>query len=359
MCFCSKSLDASADDLTQMSVSEARALWGDNLSCVYTWSGVEYTSTLQYVGTCSMYGANILSNSVLTSSNLESYNVIMYKGSSVAGRFGWLRDVSISCSVYSDGYLRGGFMARVGAAGLDPVFDNNLISGAPDNVFAGYSALSCNIEASASLANYYNVVYSIIPDGGRHTFRSITYLAESGVNADRVYFDNIQVDYYSDIYFCIICPYYGGSISVSPPVTITSFSGSSALGSYDINITVDIDLSPVVSEISGVAGEVQRVKDEVTGIATDVSNIGSLLAVDASETAANMSLEPLGTLSSIDYDQILDDADAVMEDLPNALVGTASLWSMISALVDTNAIWLWLIPLCMFLCFLSVMLWRS
>lgn len=243
-----------------MSASDARNLWGDNLSCEYVWSGVEYTATLQYAGICTMYGANIASNDVLTSSTLNSYDVIMYKGHSVAGRYGWIRDVSIICPVYSDGYLRGGFMARVGANSLDPIFDNNLISDAPDNQFAGFSALSCNTDASASLSDYYNVIYSTIPDGGRHTFRSITYLAQTGINSDRVYFDNIQVDYYGDIYFCIICPYYSGDISITAPVETTTTITTSGT---DINVNVDVDLT----ETNGILGSIRDL----------ISNLGSFI----------------------------------------------------------------------------------
>lgn len=254
-------IDAAAEDIVKMSASEARSKWGDTLTCSYTWADAQYTASLSYIGTCTLNGANIADNQVLGASNLDTYDVIMYAGSSSAGRFGWIRNVDITCPVYSDGYLRGGFMARVGAgSSLDPVFDNNLISDAPNNTFAGFTALSCNTSASSNLAYYYNVIYSRIPDGGKHTFRSITYLSDSGINADAVHFDNIQVDYYGSIYFCIICPYYGGDISVTAPVETTSTTTSGG-GGTDINVNVDL------TETNGIlSGIKQSIDNLVQGV---------------------------------------------------------------------------------------------
>lgn len=376
MCFCNKSLDASAENELQVNKLTAltgRGFYGDTLTCNYSINGVRYSADLNLFG--SVYsessgsggggrgvwsGINADPSSFFTNS-YEDYDVLLYATDPIG--YYTLEDVTIyGCDTYFGEYARGCFAASVNNGLKDnPVNSSNLISAYPDNYFDTFHAISANYSASSNLADYYGVSTIFFNNDYNIGLRMIPYEFTDGGSVQNIHFDSVGTGSYGHFIFAIICPYVGGSMANRPPVTATTTATTTAsnLGSFDINVTVDVDLSPVVSEISGVAGEVQRVKDEVTGIATDVSNIGSLLAVDASETAANMSLEPLGTLSSIDYDHILDDADEVMEDLPNALVGTASLWSMISALVDTNAIWLWLIPLCMLLCFLSVMLWRS
>lgn len=373
MCFCNKSLDASAEDQSQihkLSALTARGFYGDTLSCNYSINGVRYSADLTFFG--SVYsdesgsggggrgvwsGINADRDSFFTHSYLD-YDVLLYATNPIGSYT--LEDVTIyGCDTYFDEYARGCFAASVNN-GLkqNPVNNNNLISAYPDNYFDSFHAISANSEVSSIFADYYGVSTIYFNNDYNIGLRMIPYEFTNGGSVQTIHFDSVGTGSYGHFIFAIVCPYVGGSMANRPPVTETTTTGSQ-LGSFDINVTVDVDFSPVVSEISGVAGQVQQVKDEVTGIASDVSNIGSLLAVDASETAANMSLEPLGTISSIDYDHILDDADEVMEDLPNALVGTASIWAMISALVNTNAIWLWLIPLCMLLCFMSVMLWRS
>lgn len=367
MCFCNRSLDASADLVIydQMTQADTRALLGDSLPFNITVDGV--TST-QYFTYMSSYGGatifNIETNPVFTNGNqsfdFQNGRWIFYY--SDVDQYNYINknvsiDMDLSLYASAESMFYGGF----GLSLSNSVYTNPLSA---DNRINGLNYINDDFSAPAfgdASANqdYYNTAKITFQLWNNNTvdypFRMFTYN-----DLDSVTSLHAEGKFYAiqRLVFAVYCPWVYGEISSSAPVTTTTTTGS-ALGSYDINVTVDVDLSPVVSEISGVAGEVQRVKDEVTGIATDVSNIGSLLAVDASETAANMSLEPLGTLSSIDYDHILDDADEVMEDLPNALVGTASIWAMISAFVDTNAIWLWLIPLCMLLCFLSVMLWRS
>ena len=369
MCFCSRSLDVSADVFTveKKSAADMLAVIGDTLLCSYEYNGSSYSTTFTYQGTVNAStawrGLNVDNNEVFVSvDQIKDYDFIIFSASTVVdyASFGKVHNVIVDMPLYFESYARGGF-AMTSPVSISDITNNaNSIISYPNNYANEFRAICGNTASSASLADYYGIVSGSLVNGSQWNWRPILYKIQSGGRFTSVHFDNVIASYDSKLYFGIWCPYVGGSMETAPlATTTTSTTTSSALASFDINVTVDVDLSPVVSEISGVAGEVQRVKDEVTGIATDVSNIGSLLAVDASETAANMSLEPLGTMSSIDYDHILDDADEVMEDLPNALVGTASLWAMISALVDTNAIWLWLIPLCMLLCFLSVMLWRS
>lgn len=260
---CCGGVDCSAVTYDQMSASDARSLWGDTISCTYTWSGVQYSSTLSYAGSCTMYGANIDTNDVLGSQNLSSYDVIMYKGSSSAGRYGWIRDLSVAFPFYTDSYVRGGFLARVGANNLDPVFDNNLIVNAPNNYFDSFHSLAAVSSNSGPIQpNYYNVIYANIPDGGRHTFRSILYESDNGINTDSVYFDNIQVDYYSQIYFCIICPYTSHDISISAPAetTITGNSGG------QIIINNNVDLTETHSILGGISNFLSDIWEAIRGI---------------------------------------------------------------------------------------------
>lgn len=372
MLFCSRFLDVSADSFVyeKMSLNDTRDLLGTNLNCTFRAQNQDWSGTFRY------YGAWSAASSAFRGGwNCDS-DIPSYTAMSAYGCCAWILDVSgynlgsttyLSLEIPIYIHASGGFRTMFFCSSpqfdgsMNPVNDFNLralggnyISASPDS----FEACSANYQSAAALADYYGIVSANTADNGYYCEMRPIYVDGENITLETIHFNSLLFQG-GKIFLYMLTPYTYGEVVNTRPVTTTTTSGGSALGSYDINVTVDVDLSPVVSEISGVAGEVQRVKDEVTGIATDVSNIGSLLAVDASETAANMSLEPLGTISSIDYDRILDDADEVMEDLPNALVGTASIWAMISALVDTNAIWLWLIPLCMLLCFMSVMLWRS
>lgn len=133
-------------------------------------------------------------------------------------------------------------------------------------------------------------------------------------------------------------------------VTGTVPTGS---GGGDVNVTVnvDVDLSPLETAINAVGSDVQ-------GIANDVSGIGSLLVVDSPETIVRLDLEPIDTLPTLDYHKVIDDVDAVLDDIPSAVAGTASIWGIIGSLFTSDSIWLWLVPFCIFMCLASFVLWR-
>lgn len=124
-------------------------------------------------------------------------------------------------------------------------------------------------------------------------------------------------------------------------------------GGGDVNVTVnvDVDLSPLETAINAVGSDVQ-------GIANDVSGIGSLLVVDSPETVVKLELEPIDTLPTLDYHKVIDDVDAVLDDIPSAVAGTASIWGIIGSLFTSDSIWLWLVPFCVFMCLASFVLWR-
>lgn len=144
------------------------------------------------------------------------------------------------------------------------------------------------------------------------------------------------------------CPYVNpieadveqGVITTAPPS-----SGG------DINVTVNVDLSPLETALQNVGSDVQ-------GIANDVSGIGSLLVVDSPETIARLDLEPIDTLPTLDYHKVIDDVDAVLDDIPSAVAGTASIWGIIGSLFTSDSVWMWLVPFCVFMCLASFVLWR-
>lgn len=255
---------------TQMTAAEGRAFWGDNLSCDYTYDGVDYTATLQYQGTASVNSGNIENNSIFTTGTASSYDIIFYKGSSVAGRYGAIDNCKVYVPIYSASYVRGGFMARVSGQNTvpypnDPVAVSNVIASYPNNYYGSSYALSANTAASSSLADYYNVFELTIPGGGKHNFRSILYEYDSESYETFVNFQSIQADYYGSIFFCIICPYYGDELALTTTATTTTTSSVSSVTTVNVNVNVDIDMDQT-------NGLLSQIKQGIDGLAAAIVN---------------------------------------------------------------------------------------
>lgn len=346
-----------------MSVSDCRSIWGDSLSCSYSYSNVNYTGSFSYIGTLSgnaanLRGINIETNSVIGSSSWNDYTILVYRLHTNLGQANSIRNLHIDFILNYDTYIRGCFGVGTPATLSNIAQNENLIAIYPDNKFANVTALSANSSASANLANYYNVCSASTLEGYAFDYRLMPYeFAGGGVFSDGIYWDSVYSDGSGNVLFLLFTPILRGSVSADiPDVTTTATTDAAALPPITVN--VDVDLGPVVSGLDGIAGQVAQAKDDVQGIATDISAIGSLLVVDEQQTQSVLYLDPIDTLPTLDYHQVIDDVDGVLDDIPAAVAGTASIWGIISAFFTSDSVWLWLVPLCIFLCLASFVLWR-
>ena len=187
-------------------------------------------------------------------------------------------------------------------------------------------------------------------------FRVLTFDSVDGAIASARFqgVSSLGADY--RLYLFVFFPSSYGNVSHDSSIVTTVTQDAGNLPPITVN--VDVDLGPVVSGLDGIAGQVAQAKDDVQGIATDISAIGSLLAVDEQLTQSVLYLDPIDTLPTLDYHQVIDDVDGVLDDIPAAVAGTASIWGIISAFFTSDSVWLWLVPLCIFLCLASFVLWR-
>ena len=268
----------------------------------------------------------------------------------------------VSINIPLDIYFTGGFRGALGTCvNFGSVTDSkNIIASYPDNVFGLYRALSANTAADSSLSNFYNYgTIAFRSNTGTYTnipFRVLTFDSVDGAIASARFqgVSSLGADY--RLYLFVFFPSSYGNVSHDSSIVTTVTQDAGNLPPITVN--VDVDLGPVVSGLDGIAGQVAQAKDDVQGIATDISAIGSLLAVDEQLTQSVLYLDPIDTLPTLDYHQVIDDVDGVLDDIPAAVAGTASIWGIISAFFTSDSVWLWLVPLCIFLCLASFVLWR-
>lgn len=362
--FCNKSLDVSAETYTKWTVQETVNFYGSDIPFNYTIGGTTQSGTFHALPynsrTNKITGLNIEQNAVINGASGSAYDIIMY----CTNDFIATPSDSIDIDIPIDLYYTGGFRSFVGCmVGFNNVTSSdNLISNHPDNVFGLQRALSANSSADSSLANYYNLgTFQFAKDAITDTpysntpCRLLTFDDVDGAVAS-IRFQGARTfgaDYY--LYLIVATPYSYGDVSHDSPITTTA---TDAAELPPITVNVDVDLGPVVSGLDGIAGQVAQAKDDVQGIATDISAIGSLLAVDEQQTQSVLYLDPIDTLPTLDYHQVIDDVDGVLDDIPSAVAGTASIWGIISAFFTSDSVWLWLVPLCIFLCLASFVLWR-
>jgi hypothetical protein len=165
----------------------------------------------------------------------------------------------------NDFYLRFTDYARGGVA-LSTYLNNNYPTSAwnkiadyPDNYCGSFYAPHANDQATASLADYYGVMFfQFISGYTAFNFRPIYYDFENGGTVDSLKFSGIYPNYSSPdnsgvIYLCFICPYIGSGIFDSAEITTTGGSGSQTI----INNNVDMSetnglLGSIISAIPGV-----------------------------------------------------------------------------------------------------------
>lgn len=362
--FCNKSLGVSAEDERTLTPSECRSIWGDSLFCSYSYADVDYTGTFNYSGVLSsgstgdLRGINIESNSIIGTTSWSDYTILVYQMHTNLGQVTSIRNMHIDFILNYDTYIRGCFGIGTWATISNVAQTQNLISSFPNNKFGNISALSANSSASANFANYYNVCSCSRLNGSQYDYRLLPFeFAGGGVFDDGIYWDSVYSDSSGDVLFLLFTPIVRGSVSSDIPAVTTTVTTDAAV-LPPITVNVDVDLGPVVSGLDGIAGQVAQAKEDVQGIATDLSAIGSLLAVDEQQTQSVLYLDPIDTLPTLDYHQVIDVVDGVLDDIPAAVAGTASIWGIISAFFTSDSVWLWLVPLCIFLCLASFVLWR-
>lgn len=268
------SVEASAEtEYRKYSASEMRALLGDTITGTYILSGQPNTCSFNYYGsyTSPSVGMNVDLNSVIpTPVGMAAYDFVIYKCLvPVTNRT--IDSVSIN-----DFYLRFTDYARGGVA-LSTYLNNNYPTSAwnkiadyPDNYCGSFYAPHANEQVSASLADYYGVMYfQFISGYNAFNFRPIYYDYENGGSVDSLKFSGIY-PYYSEadhsgvIYLCFICPYIGSGIFDSAEITTTGSGGSQTI----INNNVDM------SETNSILGSiVSAITNAVQSIINGIQNI--------------------------------------------------------------------------------------
>ena len=347
---------------------------GDDIPFTYTYQGVEYTGHFLYNGSETgswCYGANIEYNTIAGSASVfNTYQVVRYLFESpISSGNVTLNDVDISINMQFSGGARGGFLVGgMGTASVgSPNTTFNLISNGR-SYCATFDALSCNSQADSSLANYYNIVNTNYQD---KNMRSILY-DDVDFSINHVYYNNLRTSSFPSIstsktysMLYVMCPYTYGNFSASVVDTTTTTTGTTSANYADVVSGLD-ELNTGMNELNTGVSELNSGMDELnTGVSelhSDVLDIGSnvisaLLVPD--ETLASMNFDPLDTLPDLNYNQVIDDADDVLEDIPSGIVGAASMWAMLDLLFGVDSAFIWIIPLAIFMCIACWVIWRK
>lgn len=231
------------------------------------------------------------------------------------------------------------------------------------NTSAGYSDsfiyinnLRFSNASNVSQSGYYPAI-PLTRDGSSGSWYNLAVWADyhsdviDTANLVRVGFNGARLDG-GEIGIYLSLPQYNSSAVPGTGTIPDSGAVTTApLPPYNVNVTVDVDLSPLQTDI-------QNVASDVVGIGNDVSGILGILGYEETETLAVLDLDPLDTLPTLDYVGALETADAILDDIPEVLSGSAVIFTMLNSIVATNSIWLVLIPVCMMLCLASWVIWR-
>ena len=337
-----------------------RSFFGDTIPFNYKYNDTLYSGSLTYAGDISgtYRGSNIDSNSIMDSQvTVNSYDCIMYKASTNAGQFGLVHDVVVDCPVYFSDYARGGF-GMTSPASTSTVTDsaNSRILW-PDNYIGEFEGISANTQASSALADFYAVINSDQWQGYSWNWRPLLYEIDGGGFLEEAHFDNVMCDYYGQLYFCIWLPYVGGDMTDRPPQTMTTASTSADWANVESGIS---QMNSGINDLNSGIDDLNSGVDEVhSDIVSGVSGIVSALVVP-SDSLGDLVLDPIDTLpQEYDYDDIIDTAAEVIEDIPPGIVGAASLWGMLDMLFGVDSTFIWLIPLAVFMAIAAWVLYRT
>lgn len=144
--------------------------------------------------------------------------------------------------------------------------------------------------------------------------------------------------YFGDHYICIACPYVSdntyGSEGTFTETTVTSTPSGS-----DIIVNVDVDMSETNGLLGGITSLIQSIHDAIFGEPVE--------APEAVETAPDL-----------DYDQALDDAADIMEDIPDITASAGFWFALYQRLFAGVPVIFLLVPLGALLSLLSYALWK-
>lgn len=268
------SIKASADNIvTQMSISDTRALFGDSISgTVKSSSGTAWTQcTFSYVGSVSsvsVSGMNLDVNDFANNvSQFPDYGAIIYSCpvSAVSSYYDFILDIPVYFPDYA-----------LGAIGISNMLDGhswsgitqsgNVVSSYPDNYYSGFDAVAAREPSTVYGAYLYNNSF----------YRLFPYLVDSNgeylfslhVQSVRSYASNGQ----PCVFMMIFCPNVGSLPSNTEPVSTTTTTDSGAgsvttVSGGDINVDVNIDLDETNSILEDILEGISSfVTDIIEGV---------------------------------------------------------------------------------------------
>lgn len=259
------SIDCSAEDNTilRTSAQQIHGLYGDTIGISYSLGNVQHTATAEFVASvcstgnygqvhCDYNGSNLDPDSFYSADYMD-YDCIFYLVRVATGET-VINDITVTgLDTYFTGYARGAFLGEAAGlvSGLTP--DWNKISLWPDNYAGDFLAVCGNYASLPELANYYGFTqirwnYDItIP------FRAVPYEFTDGGSITDIHFDSLCSDRYGNLIIGVVCPFYGGSVAVTPPGTTTTTATTTTTTQTDINVNVNIDLN----QTNGILGSIR------------------------------------------------------------------------------------------------------
>lgn len=303
--FSGVSIDVSAADIeiSKVSVQTAQAFFGDTIPATVDGTPIQFEYYDSFISP--VVGLNVDTFSIISTPNdMETYDFVVYRWVASSGFSSHYDTV-----VFDDFYLRFGDYARGGFAlscrlsdGIQASINNAVTY--PDNFCGSFPAVRANASASANLADYYGTMY-FAPDSGNLNFRPIYYSFDTGGILDSLQFQSI--DNYSNsvntvMYFIIICPYIGGSMSGQPPFTTTTATTTTNI---NVNVDVNVDMSETNSILTTISQGIANFFDIIVAALSSVFVPDEDYIKNWLEDVSNLLQESFG--SSVDV-QGLEDA---------------------------------------------------
>ena len=336
-----------------------RSFYGSSFPATYYVSDNQYSTTFEYFDTISdlsPVGVEIDDNPVAAGVlAFQQYDLVVY-AAEVPASTGRVDRMSVSgCESYFSDYVRGGVFV---SCYLDRLLGNdNSNQLYPDNYYGDFQAICGNTGVSSEFANYYGYVDIVIASGwSAMDFRFIPfYSSDSPIYLDSLEFQNLLTYMPSGVrtvYLGFLTPYMSGDWTDRPPQSNTTASGTTAADWAN----VESGISQMNSGIDDLNSGIDEMHSDIV---SGVSDIVSALIVP-SDSLGDLVLDPIDTLpQEYDYDDIIDTAAEVIEDIPPGIVGAASLWGMLDMLFGVDSTFVWLIPLAVFMCIAAWVLYRT
>ena len=286
-------VDAVAEvEITKVSALSGRSFFGDTIPAKYYLNNVPTSFNFEYYNsfTSPGVGLNVDSSSIIpTPVGMAQYDFVVYRG--ILPTFDATYDISID-----DFYLRFGDYARGGFAlswfGSSQTVDWNNAINFPDNYCGVFSAVRANSDVSASLADYYGVMYFEQQSGYTFKYRPIYYSFDNGGVLDSLHYSGIRPNAAPGttnglIYLVVICPYIGSSMSGEPPAQTTT-AVTTTDNSAGTTVVVDVDMT----ETNSLLGQI---KQAILGIVEGITNALKDLFIPDEEFLDDFKEDMLGT----------------------------------------------------------------